>query len=210
MLWTVPKIPVAHSRHKDSFFLLNPPPPSPYLLVFQLAGRWVLWVLPAQLILQPHSGHPPWIMPLRTRCRALWHGEREEDGMEEAGEAVSRGGCSSWKLRAGSGNSFGWEPCALDLPSHAGNLPILWEDPSGVGGMGVGFEIKPFPGEEWWFSCRGVTNPAGRSWEQAGSPEPTLGLLEKGWTSMWQTPTTSNLFLVIAACHLAREGRLEH
>lgn len=60
--------------------------------------------------------------------------------MEEAGEAASRRGCSSWKLRAGSGNPFGWELCALELPSHARSLAVLWEDPSGDGDMGVGFQ----------------------------------------------------------------------
>lgn len=66
-------------------------------------------------------------------------GKREEDGMEEAGEAASQGGCSSWKLRAGSGNPFGWEPCALELPSHARTLPVLWQDPSGDGDIAVWF-----------------------------------------------------------------------
>lgn len=53
MLRTVPKIPVAHYRHKDRFFFLNPPPPSPYVLVFQCARGWILWVLPTQLIPSP-------------------------------------------------------------------------------------------------------------------------------------------------------------
>lgn len=123
-------------------------------------------------------------------CRTLWHGEEEEDGVEEAGE-----GCSSWKLGAGSGNTFGWEPCALELP-----LPVLWEDPSGEGDMGVGFQKGSNP------PLVAEGSPIQKA--GSGSPEPTLGLLEKGSTIMWQTPTTANLLLVIPACHLGvREGR---
>lgn len=40
--------------------------------------------------------------------------------------------------------------------------------------------IKPFPGEGRWFSCRELTNPAGRPWEQAGSPEPPWACCRAG------------------------------
>lgn len=40
-------------------------------------------------------------------------------------------------LEAESGQ---WELCALELPSHARSLAVLWEDPSGEGDMGVGFQ----------------------------------------------------------------------
>lgn len=33
----------------------------------------------------------------------------------------------------------GWEPCALELPSHTRTSPVLWEDPSGDGDMSIGF-----------------------------------------------------------------------
>lgn len=203
MLWTVPKIPVSHSRHKGRFLSVESTTTKSIC-----AGVPVCWGMDS--VGAPHPAHPqPLLIPQPcSGSSSMDHwgqcagpsgmGKREEDGVEEAGE-----GCSSWKLGAGSGNTFGWELCALELP-----LPVLWEDPSGDGGMGVGFQKGSNPSlvrEDGFLAGGSPIQKAG-----SGSPEPTLGLLEKGSTIMWQTPTTASLFLVIPACHLGSEGGQEH
>lgn len=136
--------------------------------------------LPSSSLSLPWA-HPLWITLLRARCRILWH-EEEGGGWHGGGWGSSK----SKRMFIMEAESGQWEPIWLGALCSGASLPCqelgsavgrsLWRWGYGCwvsGGMKALMGSNPSQVKEDGSLARGgLTNVAGRSWEQAGVLNP--------------------------------------